>query len=562
MYTNYSGDVSGRFIELAALSSPAGRQSPATLAPVLAAVPRYQKPDGHFGANVDLIKPLKNGSPAIPVLWGNARLLVGLVTCAQEYSDPRLLAAARRLGDFYVATSDQLCDPRREAELRATGTDGGGYTCCYFPAMEGLVQLYAATKDERYLKQAQRMAEMFWKFDALPIDHSHGNLCAWRGILQLYEITGDRKYLDRARAKWDAAMKGGFIWTTGGVGEHWHVSFGLDEGCSESDLLRFCLDLWRFTGETRYLDAAERLLRNQYADNQCGNGGYGARKLDGNPAGPVATSGTVEEWNYCCNFHGPLGLHFLKRYLAVGSDRGLFVNFPLDFTALVKAGGRGWRLAVRANPDYRESETSVEVELAPADAQGDGRTTLWLRVPDWASSVKQASIAGKSVAPVVENGYLRMDSDFRAGGKAIVTFQTNLALEGRRFQKIAPAAGKTTHLRDVSFIAGPWVLSGACTEWRGVLTLLATIDARGRLDLPSRSAQGCMTVALPGPDIAESQLGAATDLAPAVVLRPLAQSPEYRSVFVCDVIVVPADSPAAASASARLQKLDAKTALH
>ena len=38
--------------------------------------------------------------------------------------------------------------------------------------------------------------DWFGKFDALPIDHSHGNLCAWRGVLQLYEITGDRKYLD------------------------------------------------------------------------------------------------------------------------------------------------------------------------------------------------------------------------------------------------------------------------------------------------------------------------------------------------------------------------------
>ena len=70
--------------------------------------------------------------------------------------------------------------------------------------------LYRATKDDRYLKQAQRMAEFFTKFDALPIDHSHGNLSAWRGILQLYEITGDRKYLDRARAKWDLAVKGGY----------------------------------------------------------------------------------------------------------------------------------------------------------------------------------------------------------------------------------------------------------------------------------------------------------------------------------------------------------------
>jgi hypothetical protein len=51
-YTNFSGDVSGRFIELAALTSPPGKKSPATLEPVLAAIShhqnaRFQKQDGH-----------------------------------------------------------------------------------------------------------------------------------------------------------------------------------------------------------------------------------------------------------------------------------------------------------------------------------------------------------------------------------------------------------------------------------------------------------------------------------------------------------------------------------
>jgi hypothetical protein len=78
-------------------------------------------------------------------------------------------------------------------------------------------------------------------------DHSHGNLCAWRGILDLYAITGNRTYLERARAKWDAAVKGGFVWPLGGIGEHWYVSYAYDEGCSEADWLRFSLDLWRST---------------------------------------------------------------------------------------------------------------------------------------------------------------------------------------------------------------------------------------------------------------------------------------------------------------------------
>ena len=312
IFTNYIGDVSGRFLELAVLTSPPGRLSPPTLAPALAEVANYQRADGHFGAEMDLSLRLTNNSPPIPMLWGNARLLVGLATAARELNEPKLLAAAKRLGDYYVNTAGQLCSNNREAEYHSSGTYGDGYTCCYFPGMEGLTMLYRMTKDERYLLQARRMAERFWKFDALPVDHSHGNLCAWRSVLELYDLTGERTFLDRARAKWDAAVKGGFVWPLGGVGEHWYVSFGGDEGCSESDWLRFSLDLWKFTGQTRYLDIAERLLENQYAANQCGNGGFGYRELDSDPAGPMATHGSTREWPFCCSFHGPLGLHFLR----------------------------------------------------------------------------------------------------------------------------------------------------------------------------------------------------------------------------------------------------------
>ena len=395
IYNNYSGDVSGRILELGTLTSSPARPQPATLPALLKTVPRYQKADGHFGVEVDLKKPLLKTAPPILMLWGNARMLVGLVTAAEQFHDAELLASARRLGDFYVSLGRPVCAPEREAEYRASGTDGEGYACCYFPAIEGLAMLDRATHDDRYLKQARRMAEFFRKFDALPIDHSHGNLCAWRGILLLYDITGQRDYLDRARAKWDAAMQGGFIWPVGGVGEHWYVSFGIDEGCSEADWLRLCLDLWRFTGETRYLDAAERLLVNQYATNQCPNGGYGTRHFDSDAAGPFAVAGWFAEAPFCCDFHGPLGLYFLKSYLAAGSPRGVLVNFPFDFTAPVAAGGRDWLVKVRTQADVVQGRTTIEIELAPQGNAASAKTTLWLRMPPWAVAAK--ATVGQSV---------------------------------------------------------------------------------------------------------------------------------------------------------------------
>lgn len=134
-----------------------------------------------------------------------------------------------------------------------------------------------------------------------------------------------------------------------------------------------------------------------------------------------------------------------------------------------------------------------------------------------------------------------------------VILQTGLALEGRRFQKVVPRADETACFRDVSLLAGPRILAvtmpGASS---GRLTLLATVDATGRLGFPGRDAQGYGTVSLPSLDIEESQLDAAIQSAPAVSLHPWSRIlSERREVFAFDVIVVPVDTISAAT-SARL----------
>ena len=560
IFTNYSGDVSGRFLELAVLTSPPGRLSPPTLAPALAEVARYQKTDGHFGAEVNLGARLTRNSPPIPMLWGNARLLVGLATAARELKDPQLLAAAKRLGDYYVNTADQLCSTNREAEYQGSGTGGEGYTCCYFPGMEGLIMLHRLTGEARYLAQARRMAELFWKFDALPIDHSHGNLCAWRSVLDLYAVTGERAYLDRAIAKWDAAVNGGFVWPLGGVGEHWYVAFGGDEGCSESDWLRFSLELWKVTGQTRYLDMAERLLENQYAANQCGNGGFGYRALESQPTGPVATHGSTREWPFCCSFHGPLGLHFLRGYLAAGADRAIYVNFPFSFTAPVKTGRGDWRVAVKTSANLAGGEENMEVELLPENSASPQPITVWLRVPSWAMGV---SVDGSPrAASTVEKGYLSLQRDCRKREKFKVAFTTGLAIEGRRFVPLAAQPGALSRFSDVSLLLGPKVLFETPAPGPGCDTLLAMVDGQGRLDLLRDSQGGFISVSLGTSNATPEQVLAALDSARAVTLRPWPVPPSrHRVAFAHHVVVVPADSiPQAAAIRLAGRRTEAETA--
>ncbi len=552
---NYSGDVPGRYIELAVLTSAGQPFSPPLVSNVLAALPGLQKPDGHFGVDLDLAKPTDATSALYPMLWGNGRLLIGLPVAARATGDPRLWEAARRLGDFYVNSAAQLCSPAREAEFRATGTYGVGYTCCYFPAIEGLALLYKDTGDERYLRQAERMAEVFRKFDALPIDHSHGNLCAWRGMLALYEITGKRAYLQGAQAKWEQAMQGGYVWPLGGIGEHFYKDYAGDEGCSESDWLQYNLELWRFTGETRYLEMAERLLHNQYAANQCRSGGYGWRNFDGDGIGPVATRGKVDEWNVCCNFHGPLGLHHLKAFLAAGMTNRIVVNFLTDFSALVQVGEDEWRVSVKSAAAASPGERVFDLALDPKPGSATKATVLWLRVPSWSRELALKDAAGRKWPLTDTSGYARVDCSPKFRHKLRVICREALALEDRSFRPLQLKPGQVSRLNQVVLTLGPEVLFAAPAVGQGRPALLMMIDEAGRLSAPVAEKGRLYTWRLPQAGPEQAQLPAAIAQGRPLALRSWpALNSIRRAAFVCDLVVVPAgDVPRAARNALRQQ---------
>lgn len=152
IFVNYSGDISGRFIQITSLISSPGQTLPPALSAVLQDFAKYQKADGHFGREVDWSRPLEpenSNATLLPIFWGNGRLLVGLIEAYRAFGRPDCLAAAKHMGDFYIATADRFLDPAREPEYRMTGTYAAGYVTDYFPGIEGLALLYQTTRDER-----------------------------------------------------------------------------------------------------------------------------------------------------------------------------------------------------------------------------------------------------------------------------------------------------------------------------------------------------------------------------------------------------------------------------
>ena len=541
VFVNYSGDISGRFIQIASLVSPPRQMTPPTLPEVLKDLAKCQKADGHFGRDVDWSKPLEPENPnavLLPIFWGNSRLLVGLLEAHRAFGREDCLAAAKRLGDFYIATAGRFLDPAREPEYRMTGSYAAGYPTDYFPGIEGLALLYQATHDERYLRQAERMAEFFKRFDVLPIDHSHGNLVTHYGLLLLHEATGKAEYLQRPLAKWQQAVAGGFVWPQGGVGERFRVSSPNDEGCSEADWLRLNLRLWRLTGETRFLDLAERLLCNHYAMNRTPNGGYGHHTFVSDAEGPFLMKPQFTEAVWCCTFHGLLGLHTLKSYVLVGSPRGVFVNFPVSATAPVQVGGARWKVSVAAT-EPTLGQIECRVRLDPLDGT-EKVPDVFIRRPAWASQATIADSRGQTLRAQDERGYLRLSLRPGAEGETTVTFAGPPRVEDRRLRPVPLNSQAVTRHAGVTLFVGPHLLLANADQPRPVL--VARVKRDGSLAWPA-DARFPQMDRLAATDASISQ---ATQAQSFLRLTPWETTARHAAAtFVFDLITVPEDQPAA-----------------
>lgn len=417
-FTEFSGDVSGRYIGALAMAAP-NPQLDRIVTKILA----LQKPDGHFGGPISVGK-VQNSDMAI--LWGNGRLLIGLLEYCRVKPRTEVLAAVRKMGDFLVSMGPRLnSEPvRREYNGEKFAV---GYIC-WTQTLEGLAELYRVTHDGRYLALAKEIAD---RTDRHPSQHSHGFLTTLRGMVDLYRVTGDRRYLARVEEEWKGVYQSGNVLVQGGVPEMFAPQIKRDEGCSEADWLRLALDLWQETRNPEYLKQAEYTFFNEFSYNQFHTGDFGHHTIT--PSGMSAP--TARAW-WCCTFHGLRALAALFASVFHEQDGVIYYDLPVDGHFV----GKG--LTLRADSSLGENAT-VRLDVSAADAQ---RSTIAVRVPDWAAAVT-ASVAGRKLPGTARNGYLELARVWKAGDAVtlLYTMKTRLLTSGKPASRVA-------------VLHGPWLL--------------------------------------------------------------------------------------------------------
>jgi DUF1680 family protein len=317
-FTNFSGDLSGRWIgALSATAIMFGESFP-SLHEVVRRVIAFQHQDGYFGSIFHYDKPDDND---LALLWGNGRLLVGLMEYYALTSDPDVLIAAKRLGDFLIRIA-----PHFNSQAMAEAFNADHYASsyiCWTQQTEGLAALYEITRDNRYRDLCTAISH---RIERRPGDHVHGYLSSLRGTLDLYRITRDPSYLNQVIEAWKDIQNSGDTLITGGVPERWSPKRERTEGCAECDWLRLNLRLYGATGDRVYLDTAQDTYFNEFSMNQFATGDFGHARLD---SAGVTETVHVRAW-WCCTLHGLRTFADLQRAAFRVASDDIYFEFPID----------------------------------------------------------------------------------------------------------------------------------------------------------------------------------------------------------------------------------------
>jgi len=445
-FTNFSGDLSGRWIGALSASAATFGESFPSLHEVVRGVIASQHQDGYFGSTFHYDHPDDND---LALLWGNGRLLVGLMEYYTLTSDPHVLLAAKQLGDFLIRIA-----PRFNSPAMADAFNADHYASsyiCWTQQTEGLAALYAVTRDDRYRDLCAAIAN---RIERRPGDHVHGYLTSLRGTLDLYRISGNSSHLNQVIAAWKDIQNSGDSLITGGVPERWSPKRERTEGCAECDWLRLNLSLYRATGARVYLDTAQDTYFNEFSMNQFATGDYGHAKL--NAAG-VPETVYVRAW-WCCTLHGLRTFADLQNAAFRAAPAAIYFEFPIDSHIRTDAFSATAQSALAETGEIR-----IDIERANA------APTLIVTKPAWADNITVTRNGDKVRCLTVDR--------VSAGDVILVNYAMS-----RRVSSHASSAGEAGQFLHF----GPWLLGASSSANPAYFNELYT---KNLLDLKTASRQ-------------------------------------------------------------------------
>ncbi len=405
----------------------------------------YQHPDGYLSTygNQDLLR--KNpDSPNYEKhwcfnIWGQKYTMWALIELYRATGDKKCLKAAEKMMDQLISQMKRL-----NVTIDKTGSWAG---ISSMSILRPLIELYIEVPKPEYKALADHIVKVTdvregnkpdvnliydalsdrpvvsWFHKPMFLSKAYELQSFFEGVAAYHRLTGDARTLAAAEAFWGHLfreelnpMRSASYFDHFLYAKH-HVN-GMTELCDVTHWIRLNRELWKLTGETKYLDCIEEAFYNAFLAGVTPDGAWGAHIIRSHGTRHLtAPAQTGMKLHQCCPDNMLRTFYDWADTVAdVAKDGAWEVNLYSDADIVLP----GARMELRGN--YPVSET-FRLRVA---AEKGGK--LRLRVPYWASEM---TVDGKSLKPVAG----RIEMPVAAGER---TFDLVLKMPPREIDSEAP----------------------------------------------------------------------------------------------------------------------------
>ncbi len=422
----------------------------------------FASPESHF----DVVEGRIGGNMWVP--WYTMhKIISGLVAVYEMQGNATALAVASKLGDWVDSRTSQWDSAMRNKVL---GVEYGGMNDC-------LYELYKHTRKTNHVAAAHRFDEdtLFTPIsqgnDILNGRHANTQIPKFVGALNRYRTVGETETFYRTAAEqfW-SIVTNDHTYVTGGnsENEHFHVGGQLDanrgninnETCNTYNMLKLSRDLFKVSGNVKYVDYYERAYINEILsaiNPETGMTTY----FKPMGTGYFKLFGRETDTFWCCNGTGMENYTKLNDGIYFHNEDTLYVNMYISSTL-------DWQSAGLSLTQSAEIPLSPDVHFS-IDSAPATRLAVRFRKPEWLAQDQKAvlKVNGETQCVQEAEGYFEVSRIWSPGDSIDLTL---------------PAEVRVSRLPDnknaVAFTYGPIVLSaGMGTENMAKTTHLASEKA-------------------------------------------------------------------------------------
>jgi len=354
-------------------------------------------------------------------VWCRKYTLWGLLEVYLLTHDAKILEAA-------IKFTDQLLDMLDGMRMLITqcGTFNG------LPSgsiMKPLLILYRITENKRYLDTAHMIADDWERSDnkvpniiknalsGKPVHEwypyigwakAYEMMSCFDGIIELYRITGTKRYLTAAENFVSALVEHeqNVLFSVGFNDQFTNgASYpnALSEPCDVIHWIRICHELFKITGNVKYMDIIEKAFYNPMLASAFKDGLWGARCVRSTGRHLVAHMQANMQYSHCCVNNIPRGLLNSAECFVMKSRDGFVINMYSEFTAYYN----GTKIVIGGD-FIKDRKVTISIDAKES-------TILNFRIPDWS---KYTNISGKTVER--GNGYYSVEVDI---GRTVIEIE-------------------------------------------------------------------------------------------------------------------------------------------